>query len=113
MWDEITVSLPASADARPIVERIQAVVQKETEEGAAIAIQEWKGSSHSGHLSRLSTSPVVSLLSTAAGFDIQIRYVTRASVRFETRIALYQRVFDAIQDRNVAAKAAQLSAGNK
>jgi small-conductance mechanosensitive channel len=113
MWDEITVSLPASADARPIVERIQEAVQKETADGAAIAVQEWKGSSHSGHLSRLSTAPVVSLLTTAAGFDIQIRYVTRASSRFETRIALYQRVFDAIQDRNVAAKAAQLSAGNK
>jgi small-conductance mechanosensitive channel len=113
MWDEITVSLPASADARPIVERIQAVVQKETAEGAAIAVQEWKGSSHSGHLSRLSAAPVVSLLTTAGGFDIQIRYVTRASVRFETRIALYQRVFDAIQDRNVAKAAQQLSAGNK
>ena len=113
MWDEITVSLPASADARPIVERIQEVVQKETADGAAIAVQEWKGSSHSGHLSRLSAAPVVSLLTTAGGFDIQIRYVTRASVRFETRIALYQRVFDAIQDRNVAKAAQQLSAGNK
>jgi small-conductance mechanosensitive channel len=113
MWDEITVSLPASADARPIVERIQAVVQKETAEGASIAVQEWKGSTHSGHLSRLSAAPVVSLLPTASGFDIQIRYVTRASVRFETRIALYQRVFDAIQDRNVAKAAQQLSAGSK
>jgi small-conductance mechanosensitive channel len=113
MWDEITVSLPASADARSIVERIQAVVQKETAEGAANAVREWKGSTHSGHLSRLSAAPVVSLLTTAGGFDIQIRFVTRAPVRFETRIALYQRVFDAIQDRKVAKDAQQLSTGSK
>lgn len=114
MWDEITVSLPASADPRAVVERIQKVVKEETEEGAGIAVQEWKRSMHGGNLSRLSTAPVVNLLTTAAGFDIQIRYVTRASVRFETRVALYRRVFDAIQDRNAQADPSQqLSAGNK
>jgi small-conductance mechanosensitive channel len=114
MWDEITVSLPASADPRAVVERIQKVVQEETEEGAGIAVQEWKRSMNGGNLSRLSTAPVVNLLTTAAGFDIQIRYVTRASVRFEMRIALYRRVFDAIHNQNTPADPSQqLSAGNK
>ena len=101
MWDEITVSLPASANPRPIVERIQSAVLEHTQEDAGMAVQEWKRAMHSGHLGRLDATPVVNLLTTAAGYDIQIRYVTRASVRFETRIALYRRVFDLIQDRNL------------
>lgn len=114
MWDEITVSLPASANPRPIVERIQRVVQEETQEGAGIAVQEWRRAMHSGHLSRLEATPVVNLLTTAAGYDIQIRYVTRASSRFETRIALYRQVFDAIQDRDVPVKVPeQLAATSK
>lgn len=114
MWDEITVSLPASANPRPIVERIQKVVQAETQEGAGVAVQEWKRAIHSGHLSRLDATPVVNLLTTAAGYDIQIRYVTRASSRFETRIVLYRQVFDAIQDRDASIKVPeQLTASSK
>ncbi len=103
MWDEITVSLPASANPRPIVERIQAAVLEETREGATIALQEWKRSMHSGHLSRLDTTPALNLVTTAAGYDIQIRYVTRASTRFDTRIALDRRVFDSIQEARASA----------
>lgn len=104
MWDEIKVSLPASANPRPIVERIQRVVLDETRDDTSIALKEWKRSMHSVHLSRLDTTPVVNLVTTAAGYDIQIRYVTRASNRFDTRIALYRRVFDSIQDTGSAAQ---------
>ncbi len=102
MWDEIKVSLPASTNPRPIVERIQNVVLEETRDDASIALKEWKRSMQSGHPSRLDTTPVVNLVTTPAGYDIQIRYVTRASTRFDTRIALYRRVFDSIQDAGSA-----------
>lgn len=104
MWDEIKVSLPSSASPRPIVERIQNVVLEETRDNARIALQEWGRSMHSSHLSRLDTTPVVNLVTTPAGYDIQIRYVTRASTRFDTRIALYRRVFDSIQEARSAAQ---------
>jgi hypothetical protein len=56
----------------------------------------------------------VNLLTTAGGYDIQIRYITRASSRFETRIALYRQVFDLIQDREIPAKIPeQLAVGSK
>ena len=106
MWDEITVSLPASANPRPIMERILKVVQEETLESANRALLEWKGSMHSGHLSRLETNPVVNLVTTASGYEIQIRFVTRASTRFETRMALYRRVFDSLQETGEAANPA-------
>jgi small-conductance mechanosensitive channel len=105
-WDEITASLPASADPRSVLDRIQKVVVEETREDATLATQEWHRAAHSGNLSRLDATPVVNLVTTAAGFDIHIRYVTRAASRFDARIALYRRVFDLIQDKKHPAQAA-------
>jgi small-conductance mechanosensitive channel len=104
MWDEITVSLPSSTSPRPIVERLQKMIQEQTHESASIAMQEWKRSVHGARISSLDPTPVVSLVITAAGYDIRIRYVTRAADRFETRTALYRRVFDSVQDAGSSAK---------
>lgn len=98
MWDELKVTLPATSDPRPIVDRIKKVVEEETSEGAGIALKEWKRSMHSGYLGRNDTTYVVSLIPSAGDYEIQIRYVTRASQRFETRTALYRRVFDSIHE---------------
>ena len=100
MWDEITVSMPATAEPRALVDRIQKAVLEETQEGAGIAVQEWKRGTHSNNLSRFTTTPVVNLLPSAAGFNIQVRYVTRAATRFDVRTSLYRRVFDLLQEQN-------------
>ncbi len=100
MWDEIKMSLPASADPRALVERIQNAVVEETQEGANIAQDEWKHAAHSDNLNPFSTAPAVNLLPAGSGFDIQVRYVTRASARFDTRTALYKRLFDLLQGDN-------------
>ena len=104
MWDEITITLPASANPRKALESIQKVVQEETEESANLALREWKSSMHRGHLSRLDTAPVINLVTIASGYEIQIRFVTRASTRFDTRISLYRRVFDSIQEPGATVK---------
>jgi small-conductance mechanosensitive channel len=107
MWDEITVSLPATADPRTMVERIQKAALEETEEGARTAVLEWKRGTHSDNLSRFSSTPVVNLLPSASGFNIQLRYVTRASARFDTRNALYKRIFELLQEQGGAASSEQ------
>jgi small-conductance mechanosensitive channel len=107
MWDEITVSMPATADPRAIVDRIQKAVLEETQEGAGIAVQEWRRGTHSNNLSRFTTTPVVNLLPSASGFNIQVRYVTRAATRFDVRTSLYRRVFDLLQEQNKPAQAEQ------
>jgi small-conductance mechanosensitive channel len=107
MWDEITVSVPATTDPLAMVERIHKVVQEETQEDASIAVQEWKRGAHSDNLSRFSTAPEVNLRPSATGFDIQVRYVTRASARFEMRTALYKRAFELLQEQNRPAQAEQ------
>jgi small-conductance mechanosensitive channel len=93
-WDEITVAVPASVDAPAAVDRILHTVQHETRENSLIAEQEWKRGTHGGGLSRFRTDPAVNLRPSASGIDLEVRYVTRASERFEMRNRLYQQVFD-------------------
>jgi small-conductance mechanosensitive channel len=107
MWDEIKVSLPASADPRALVERIQKALIEETQEGANKAAEEWKHAAHNDSLNPFSAAPVVTLLPAGSGFDIQVRYVTRASARSDTRTALYKRLFDLLEDDNGPAETAQ------
>jgi small-conductance mechanosensitive channel len=107
MWDEINVNLPPTADPRALIDRIQEAVQEETQEGAGIAVQEWKHATHSDDLSRFSAAPVVNLLPAASGFEVQVRYVTRAATRFDVRTALYRRVFDLVQEQNTPAQPEQ------
>jgi small-conductance mechanosensitive channel len=97
MWDEITVSLPESADPHSMVERIQKATMEETHEGANSAVEEWKHAVHGDKLNPFSATPVVSLVPSGSGFNIQVRYITRASDRFEIRTVLYQRLFDLLR----------------
>ena len=103
MWDEIKVSLPASSDPRALVEHIQKALTEQTQKGADLAAAEWKHTAHSDNLNPFSAAPLVTLLPAGSGFDIQVRYVTRASERSDTRVALYQRLFDLLQEQNGSA----------
>lgn len=94
MWDEIMVSIPASGDTQQTMEHIQKIVEDETAESARIAEREWKRGARDGALSRFSAAPQLNLRPSASGVDIQVRYVTRASKRFEVRNHLYQRAID-------------------
>jgi small-conductance mechanosensitive channel len=97
MWDEIGVTIPASEDAHTIVEQIHKIVVDETEENARLAEAEWKRGARENGLSRFSATPVVNLRPSGSGIDTEVRYVTRASERFELRNRLYQRVVDLLQ----------------
>ena len=97
-WDEITLAVPASVDAAAAVDRILHTVQQETRENSRIAEQEWKRGTHGGGLSRFRTDPAVNLRPSASGIDLEVRYVTRASERFEMRNRLYQQVFNMLHE---------------
>jgi len=97
MWDEITVPVPASANTQEMIESIQEAVVGETGANAGVAEQEWKRGTRGDGLSRFSATPVVNLRPSGSNIDIQVRYVTRASERFELRNRLYQHVIDLLQ----------------
>ncbi len=104
MWDEIAVSLPASADLPDLLDKTQKAALEQTHDDASLAAQEWRRTAHSGHLSKLDSTPLVNLVTTASGFDIHIRYVTRASQRAEVRVALQRRIFNLIQNPGAPAR---------
>jgi small-conductance mechanosensitive channel len=94
MWDELSVSVPAGENTFQMIEQIHKVVQKETEEGARRAEEEWKRAMKQNELSLFSATPSVEMRPAGAGIDVLVRYVTRASDRFEMRNRLYQAVID-------------------
>jgi hypothetical protein len=103
MWDEISLTLPATANVHDLLDRIQKAVVSETEKNAGLAEQEWKRGAHGGSLSRFSATAVENLRPSATGIEVLVRYVTRASERFEVRNRLYQRLIELLRDPGQAA----------
>jgi small-conductance mechanosensitive channel len=112
MWDEITLSIPASADTRRVVEHMHKAVEEETAENARVAEQEWKRGARDDGLSRFSAAPLVNLRPSGSGIEIHVRYVTRASERLEVRNRLYQRAIDLLHQENGQAAAKAQAAGD-
>ena len=82
-----------------MIDSIQKSVVEETAANSSVAEQEWKRGTRGDGLSRFSATPVVNLRPTGANIDIQVRYVTRASERFELRTRLYRDVVELLQKR--------------
>jgi small-conductance mechanosensitive channel len=99
MWDQITMAVPTSVDTHSAVERILRAVQEETKENAGLAEQEWKRGAHGQSLATFRTDPAVNLRpSGSSAVDVEVRYVTRASERFEMRNRLYGRVLSVLRE---------------
>jgi len=96
MWDEISINVPGSEDTYAMVELIHKAVIEETEKDARLAEEEWKHASRQDGLSQFSATPSVNLRPAASGVDLVVRYVTRASGRFEIRNRLFKRVVDVL-----------------
>ncbi len=104
MWDEISVSVPASADIHAVMEQVQKAVTEETHDNANRAEHEWKHAIREGSLSRFSAAPVVSSRPSGSGIDLQIRYVAAASDRFALSNRLYQRVVELLHQQKAPAQ---------
>jgi len=96
MWDEFSINVPASADTYAMVDLISKGVSEETEADARQAEAEWQRAARQDGLKQFTATPSVSLRPSVSGVDLVIRYVTRASDRFELRNRLYKRVMDVL-----------------
>jgi small-conductance mechanosensitive channel len=101
MWDEMSVSLPSSADTYAKVALIHQAILEETQHDAQLAEQEWKRIPRNSGLSQVSASSSVNLRPAAAGVEVLIRYVTRASDRLKVRNRLYERVIEVLHKPQV------------
>jgi small-conductance mechanosensitive channel len=94
MWDEIRIGIPESDDLYQVVEAIRVAVHREMESTSQIAGEEWKRAASSGGMSQFTAEPAVNLRGAGTGVEVIIRYVTRASERFEVRNRIYSCVIN-------------------
>lgn len=96
MWDEVAVNIPANEDTYDLIELIRKAVLKATERDARLAEQEWKRviRQNGPSSTHFTADPAVDMRPGVSGIAVTVRYVTRASDRFEMRNRLYQCVID-------------------
>ena len=94
MWDEIMLTIPPAENTYRTIELIHKAVLEETESDARIAEQEWKRVTRQDGLGQFTAVPAVNMRPGVYGIDITVRYVVRASNRFEVQNRLYQCVID-------------------
>jgi small-conductance mechanosensitive channel len=96
MWDRFDVTIPSSEQTHLRTEQILKAVTQETTEGVRLAEREWSGT-RTAWLADLKASPSVNLRSSGNELRMEVRYVTRASERIETRNRLNRVVIDLLQ----------------
>lgn len=94
MLDQFDVTVPASDKMHVVVDAILNAVEQVTGDNARVAEQEWRRVTHGESMHDLRATPSVNLRPSGNDFAVEVRYVTRASERVETRNKLYRRVID-------------------
>ncbi len=102
MWDELHVVLPTGQDPYPVIDAIQKKVAEATTESAKQAEQEWKNAASSRQMSALSAAPAINVKPVIGGVEIAVRYITRASERYQLRAKLYQAAVDLLGPKAVS-----------
>lgn len=101
LWDELQLVLPAGRDPYPVVQEIQKKVSEATKEGAKQAEQEWRLATRSREMSSFSVDPAISIKPVVGGVEVAVRYITRASERYQLRAQLYQAAVEMLGHKNV------------
>jgi small-conductance mechanosensitive channel len=96
LWDELSLVLPSSQNPYPIVESIQKTVLEATSETKEQAEKEWQHAAHSREMRTLSAAPAINLKPVSGGVEVAVRYITRASERYQLRARLYQAAMNLI-----------------
>jgi small-conductance mechanosensitive channel len=92
LWDELTVSVPGGQNPYPVIEAIQKVVVKETEENVHKAEEEWQKAATRYRVQNFSAKPAINLRPTGGGVELHVRYITSAQDRQATRARLYEAI---------------------
>jgi hypothetical protein len=105
MWDDLRLVVPLGQDPYPILDGVQKLVERETAANARLAEQEWRASSRY-HVKAFSAVPGFTVVPTATGVEIHVRYITRAPDRHEARRRLYTEVVALLHGKPGAGAAA-------
>ncbi|MGC3996791.1 MAG: mechanosensitive ion channel [Anaeromyxobacter sp.] len=94
MWDTLQVLVPLGQDPYPIIDGLQHLVEGVTEANAREAEQEWRRTTTRYRVRTFSAVPGINVVPTSGGVQLDVRYITRAYERHETRRRLYQSVIE-------------------
>jgi small-conductance mechanosensitive channel len=92
LWDELQVLIPADRNPYELVEAVQKLVEEETRPYTSLAEKEWQKSASRYRVQSLSVAPAPHLRPTAAGVEMQVRYITSANERYAMRARLYEKI---------------------
>ncbi len=101
LWDELQLALPVDQDPYPVAQEIQKIVTQETEANTKLAEQEWEHMGNARGIRPISAGPAISVRPANMGFEISIRYVTRANERHQQRGKLYQDIVELLRRKNI------------
>ena len=90
LWDEVLVLVPYERDPTPIADTLYKEVVNATTDSSKQAEQEWKSTSQTRRGAPISGTPGLSIRPAVGGVEVAVRYVTRASDRFNIRARLYK-----------------------
>ena len=97
MWDEISLNVPATANAYELIKQMQAAVEKETATDTDQAEREWQRVAKDIGVGQFSAKPTVELRPAAAGVDVVVRFVTQANDRFGIRAKINAALLDLME----------------
>lgn len=107
--DEITLSVPVTDDIQALAKNVEIMAREETAQNARQAEKEWQRGPRTNRLSRFSADATVDLRPSASGIEIQVRYVTRAPERSETRARLFRRLIALLHEKQHPSEPAQVA----
>jgi small-conductance mechanosensitive channel len=102
LWDEMQLAVPVDQDPYPVAEEIQKIVTQETEANSRLAEQEWQQMGSARGIRAISAGPAISVRPTGSGFEILVRYVTRANERHQQRAKLYHDIVELLRRKNIS-----------
>ena len=88
LWDQLQVVIPSGEDPFATIEKIQAVVEKETAENTKMAEQEWERVTRRYGMESFSAAPAINMQPSSQGVEVVVRYITRANERYDMRARL-------------------------
>jgi small-conductance mechanosensitive channel len=109
LWDELQITLPADQDPYPVAEEIQKIVNRETEANARLAEKEWGRLESIRRKSAFSAESAISVRPASSGFDVLVRYVTRANERYQQRVKLHAAIIELLRRKRIPQPAPPLA----
>jgi small-conductance mechanosensitive channel len=100
LWDEITLSLPASQNPYPMMEAVQKLIVEETAKDARTAEEEWQRAAQKYRMHSFSAAPAINLRPTGGGIELHVRYITRAYERQTRRTQLYNAIVELMHHKS-------------